>query len=306
MYVGEFIRLSLRVASDLADADVFVPDQLEPLGIEVRDRIGGPQADDSFSTYLRRIVRAPDLTALGRRVAGWISQAELRDLLRWNLPTRSEWEALPEIDVGSKICESQWLADRFLLTYVGDWYTASLHEEFKWARGANATAVPPEYVDLRSVPADRLNAEIAVRAVEGGGRDPRSLLMTGVEFLQNGDHEQAIALFQGALTVSPSTWVRNCLAFCLVPSDPAGAALMFRELLGEGFDPPLLHANMAATSRLQGDMKSAHSHAREGLELLAEAGDRVAYLWGFEDGAPVLMADISLMDYLRFVLSWNP
>lgn len=64
--------------------------------------------------------------------------------------------------------------------------------------------------------------------------------------------------------------------------------------------------NMAATSRLQGDMKSAHSHAREGLELLAEGGDRLAYLWGFKEGALVLMADISLMDYLRFVLSWNP
>ena len=69
----------------------------------------------------------------------------------------------------------------------------------------------------------------------------------------------------------------------------------------------MLHANMAATSRLQGDMKSAHSHAREGLELLAEGGNtRLAHLWGFEEGAPVLMADISLMDYLRFVLSWNP
>ena len=53
-------------------------------------------------------------------------------------------------------------------------------------------------------------------------------------------------------------------------------------------------------------MKSAHSHAREGLELLAEGGDRLAYLWGFKEGALVLMADISLMDYLRFVLSWNP
>lgn len=86
----------------------------------------------------------------------------------------------------------------------------------------------------------------------------------------------------------------------------ASASCHRRESSGEGFDAPLLHTNMAATSRLQGDLKSAHSHAREGLELLAEGGDRLAYLWGFEEGAPVLMADISLMDYLRFVLSWNP
>lgn len=66
----------------------------------------------------------------------------------------------------------------------------------------------------------------------------------------------------------------------------ASASCHRRELLGEGFDAPLLHTNMAATSRLQGDMKSAHSHAREGLELLAEGGDRLAYLWGFEEVPP--------------------
>lgn len=102
-------------------------------------------------------------------------------------------------------------------------------------------------------------------SVDGGGRDPRSLLMAGVQHLKDGEQGQAVALFQGTLTVADSQWVRNCLAFCLVPSDPAGAAIMFMELLEEGFDDPLVHANMAATNRILGDIETAHGHARTGL-----------------------------------------
>lgn len=56
---------------------------------------------------------------------------------------------------------SRWLADRFLLTYVGDWKTASLHEEFRWSRSTRDSPVARDLMGLRRVPPDRLNAEIA-------------------------------------------------------------------------------------------------------------------------------------------------
>ena len=81
---------------------------------------------------------------------------------------------------------------------------------------------------------------------------------------------------------------------------------MFTELLEEGFDPPILHANLAATSRILGDMEGAHEQAHRGLRLLSEADPRVAFLWGFDEGEPILMSDVRVVEYLRFVLSWGP
>ena len=305
MFVGEFVRLSSRVAYDLSRQKVAIPDGITRLGERILADIGAPDAEQSFSAYLQKVIRDPSTPILSRRMAGWVSVADLRSLLRWRLPSELEWTSLPELDFSPSICESQWLADRFLLTYVGDWHTASLHEEFRWARGTLRSSVSTENMMLRTLAPDRLNAEIALRTVDGDGSDPRSLLMAGVDFLQRGEHEQATALFQGALAVSPSAWVRNCLAFCLVPSDPAIATEMFLQLLTEDFNQPLLCANLAATSRLQHDIESAHAYARRGLEQTSDAKHSTAYLWGFEGGVPTLMADVSLHDYLRFVLSWE-
>jgi hypothetical protein len=305
MYVGEFVRFSSRVAFDLC-AGVSVPDRVAAFGNHIKDRVGAPQPDASFSSYyLANIVGHPEVDAFGRRVAGWLQQAELRRILNWTLPRPSEWSSLPESDVASPVCDSRWLADRFLLTYVNDWHTASLHDEYRWAKGSKASVISPQDLFLRSVPLDRLNAEIARRAVEGEMRDPRSLLSMGVELLLQGEHEQAVALFQGALTVSPGSWVRNCLAFCLVPSDPQAAAAMFRELLAEGFEPHLLHANLAATSRLQGDIAAVHEHARAGLDSTSENDLSTAYLWGFEGKSLILIKNASIPGYLKSALSWD-
>lgn len=307
MIVGEFLRLSLRIAFDLADVERArnVPDFLAHLGVDMRERAGDVNVAESFPAYLNRVAHEAPVRASGQRVAGWISQAPLRDLLYWRLPGSSEWDGLPELEVGSQVCESRWLADRFLLTYLEDWNTASLHDEFRWNRGERLGRVPIELMELRSVPQGRLDAVVAARAVDGELHDPRALLSTAVEYLRAGDIDQAVALFQGALAVAPNNWVRNCLAFCLVPADPAWAELMFRELLEEDFDPALLRANLAATARIQGDIEAAHEHAQQGLELVAGEPPRSAHLWGFEGDTPALIVDVDIESYLRFVLSWT-
>jgi hypothetical protein len=307
MIVGELLRFSLRIAFDLAHPDEAssVPDFLTHLGEDMRERAGDAHSGESFPAYLNRVAHEAPVRASGQRVAGWIRQAPLRDLLYWRLPSRSDWDAFPELEVGTQVCESRWLADRFLLTYLQDWHTASLHDEFRWKRGERRGRVPVELMELRSVPQERLNEEVATRAVDGEAHDPRALLTTAVEYLRVGNVDQAVALFQGALAVAPNSWVRNCLAFCLVPADPAWAELMFRELLAEGFDPALLRANLAATARVRGDVEAAHAHARDGLELIEGDPPRSAHLWGFEGDAPTLMVDVDLEYYLRFVLSWT-
>jgi tetratricopeptide (TPR) repeat protein len=305
--VGEFLRFSLRVAFDLSQngGEDAVPEFLTHLGEDMLERAGASLPDESFPAYLSRVAQEAPVTASGQRIAGWINHAPLYDLLYWRLPQRLEWDGLPELEVGTRVCESRWLADRFLLAYLQDWHTASLHDEYRLNRGVQQGTIPPELMALRCVPQERLDAEIAKRAVEGKAHDPRALLTTAVEYLQAGDIDEAIALFQGALTVAPNLWVKNCLAFCLVPADPTWAELMFRELLAEDYDPPLVRANLAATLRLQGNIPEAHAHAREGLERIAGSPPRSAYLWGFEGDAPSLMPDVDIENYLRFVLSWG-
>lgn len=307
LYVGEFKRLSLQVAFDLSSpastSSGSVPPNLQAIGQTVIGFVGPPSDEDSFSVYLRRASASPELEALGKRFAGWIKVADLSDALQWDLPQDPTFSDFAEAEVSSESCDARWLADRFLLTYVHDWNTSSLHEEHRWASGRKNTSVLSELMNLRRVPQDRLNAEIADRSVNGAGVDQRSLLTTGVQHIRDGEHILAAALFQGALAMTDSAWVRNNLAFCLVPTDPAGAKAMFTELLDEGFDPPLVHANLAAVNRMLGDVSAAHGNASAGLELLQSSGSRGAYLWSFEGGAPVL-AEVGLAEYLRFVLGW--
>lgn len=305
MIVGEFLRLSLRVAFDHSRGDG-VPPAIVHFGRELQEAVGGAREGESFSGYLNRSVNEAPVRAAARRAAGWVEEAPLRRVLDWRLPSESEWRDCSEAEVVSRECPSRWFADRFLLTYLEDSHTSSLHDEFRWNRDEILTGqVATELIELRRVPQERLNAVVAARAVDGEVHDPRALLTTAVEHLRVGDVDQAVALFQGALAVSPNDWVRNCLAFCLVPVDPIWAELMFRDLLAKSFDPALLQANLAATARLQGNITAAHEHARAGLELETGNEPRTAHLWGFEGDELRLMIDVDVEDYLKFVLSWT-
>ncbi|MBV8958644.1 MAG: hypothetical protein JO054_08805 [Actinobacteria bacterium] len=154
------------------------------------------------------------------------------------------------------------------------------------------------------MPKDKLNAEIAARAVSGaGGEYQRSLLTRAVELLEARQFANAAALFEGALAVSPTLWVRNCLAFCLIPVETSSAAQMLNELLDEGFDPPLVRANLAAASRLSGSIEDTRDHAVAGLALLEGRSRPPAFLWRFGE-SEVFLAQIDLERYLRDVLSW--
>ena len=68
------------------------------------------------------------------------------------------------------------------------------------------------------------------------------------------------------------------MAFCLILQDPAGARELLRELLGEGYDAALVHANLIAVELGLGDPIRARHHAEIALEMLG-GGARARDVW---------------------------
>ncbi|MHB8826900.1 MAG: tetratricopeptide repeat protein [Acidimicrobiales bacterium] len=303
--IGEFIRVSAHSAFDFTNG-IDVRPELREVGSWILGIVGPPAPGTDFNSYFAVAASRLVDSDHAKRVAGWMQSASLVDLLMWKLPSEAELLVSEPCSPYPPASESQWLCDRFLLTYLDDWNTESLHREYRWLTGnLPPTSVPVEILRLRQIAIQDLNAVIAKRTVDGEIGDPRALLSTAVSYLRSGEIEQAIALFQGALAVRPGQWVRNGLAFCLVPSDANSAREMFEKLLDEGYNTPLIRANLAATYRMLGEISHAQTHARTGLTELGEDTDGSAYLWGFEGNSPVLMEDVSVRDYLQFVLSWN-
>jgi hypothetical protein len=80
---------------------------------------------------------------------------------------------------------------------------------------------------------------------------------------------------------------------------------VFLELLSEEFDVALLRANLAAASRVMGDLDGAWAHAAAGLECLASQGPRPpSFLWRFGE-SDVYLGEIDLERYLRSALQWS-
>ena len=137
--VGEFTRLSAQVAFDISTGRREVPGPLRHLGELLLDSTDtAVAADERFAQFLRRLLREPAARRLVRKAAGWIQTAELRHVLTWLLPSAASWADLPEVDEPEPDPEARWLADRFLLTFVHDWATPSLH----WSIAGNAGTYP--------------------------------------------------------------------------------------------------------------------------------------------------------------------
>lgn len=167
-----------------------------------------PQRDEAFFGFLRRMLAQPGSAVFVRKASGWVRTAKLRHVLTWMLPSESAWADVPEVkDPEGEPCESKWLADRFLLTFVRDWSTLSLHQEHRWQRGEASCDVDPAEIGLRVVSDGKLNAAIALRAVTGESAEyQRALLSRAVELVGARQFTEAAAMFEGALTVAPTPW----------------------------------------------------------------------------------------------------
>ncbi len=97
-------------------------------------------------------------------------------------------------------------------------------------------------------------------------------------------------------------WLRNCLAFCMIPSDAAAEGI-FNSLNSCEFDPALIRANLATVARLQSKMMECRIHAQKGLDILADCRERRAHLWSIEQNLPVLRRDAILYTHLELLAS---
>jgi hypothetical protein len=77
-----------------------------------------------------------------------------------------------------------------------------------------------------------------------------------------------------------------------------GRFTLFHELLDEGFDPVLVHANLLCAYRVLGDTIAARRHGRRALNLLGQGPPRNAYLWCLEPGPELRVGFVDMEDYV--------
>lgn len=277
-----------------------MPARLLDLGDSFLAAAGEVSADDfeSPGELLRHLASPGTGSGIVDRSAGWVASAPLRHLLRWEVPTCEQWETSSPVPIQSQP-GTDWLVDRFLGTYLTQWRTGSLHLEYRWLDGAEVPPLADGDMGLRRVPPDQLNAEIARRAVMGTETDHGELVSQAVEFLNDGRPDLAVSLFEGAAAVLPRDQiVRNGLAFCQIPAAPGLSCTLFQELLDEGFDPVLVHANLLCAYRSRGDAIAARRHGRRALSLLGQNPPRSAYLWCLEPGPEMRLGFVDIEDYV--------
>ena len=89
-----------------------------------------------------------------------------------------------------------------------------MHLEYRWANGEIPVEVDPSEITLRSLPVDKLNAEIARRAVTGDeGEYHKNLLNRSVELLEARRFSDAVSLLEAALAMSPTLWFATAWRF---------------------------------------------------------------------------------------------
>ncbi len=224
-----------------------------------------------------------------RFVYDWSEQASLDALVRWSAPT-SDVESASLTVASERANESQWVMDRFLLTYLHDWDTASLHLEWKYVHGQYAAPCAPSEMTSRVVDEGTLARTIADRAIADGPRDPSlaasRLVRPAVRFLEEGRRASAAALFEAAVEIQPEDPdANNNLGFCLLPDRPedALASLDAAEALGPT-DPLINAANRVVCLARLGHVTSAIDLAEAVLsDRPDETGPSFAWLWSLPE-----------------------
>ena len=163
-------------------------------------------------------------------VFSWASAAKPQDLFNWTPPTNPSFE-LPTTKPLSQVEEgTDWIYQRFTLTYLEKWSESSLRQEWLYLHGQCSPPCLSLEMDVRQIPVIELAVAIADKLASHDGRVGRteqlsdSLVMPAINFLTEGRRVEAAALFEAALHNNPtSPEALNNLGFCLLPDDPERA-----------------------------------------------------------------------------------
>jgi hypothetical protein len=166
-------------------------------------------------------------------VLAWLRSASREDLLLWRAPEPGATDTTPPASSSRRV-EEQWVMDRFLETYLSNWSTDSLHEEWRYVHGQRRNPCSPAEMSSRHVDESDLAKTIADRSVQASQRSTSSRISVkafvpvALRFLREGRRAEAAAVFEAATEADPANGEsHNNRGFCLLPDDPAGAVVEF-------------------------------------------------------------------------------
>lgn len=237
--------------------------------------------------------RGRHMAALLPRLATWAATAEFDDIVSWRPPIG----CLPEPD--QRLVEqispagNRWIFDRFHETYLTNWSTSSLHQEWKWTHGEAACPIPESEMKLRHVNESTLAKLIADRAAHR--TDVDSSLQLGTfervarELLQSGSREAAAAVFEAVVIEAPdNAEAHNDLGFCLIQDEPSEALDALERARELGYRPAIVNiANRGLCLIKLERYGPASALIDEGFVLAADSPYQPAWLWAPDHGASV-------------------
>lgn len=246
-------------------------------------------------------------------VLPWTLTAPISDVLSLKPGSISNSARLSVDESALELYEAyRWMADRFSVTHLRDWYPASLKREYKWLTNAISPPCSEVLMVDRVVPQAELEAEIARRATEGDtssssngelGQFEQSLAIRmipqAVSLLKRGRLREAGALFEFALSenaTDPDAY--NNLGFCLLPIDATVALTYLRKADALKYrNPEIITYNLAQCYFLLAEYRAALSLIQRRWESMRHQ-PQSATLWVSDDLELVLKEAASPVEEL--------
>ena len=182
------------------------------------------------------------LNSLMRATLAWSQSASLEEIIGWIPPTNLETAENGTIDVVTGA--ANWLFDRFTVTYLDDWSTASLRCEWQYLHGEVDTPWPRHLTKARRMAEPQLASAMADRLLRVHDRHRThlhhfsltdQLVGPALDFLGVGRRIEAAALFEAAIRHdSDDAQAHNNLAFCLLPDSPEAAVSLLQRAIELG------------------------------------------------------------------------
>jgi hypothetical protein len=223
------------------------------------------------------------------KALGWAAAASLEEWIAWAPPTSSDWNAIAPRTKDPATDISAWIVDRFTVTYLEDWRSASLRLEWRYVHGQGESPCLAGVMRERRVDADQLAKVIAARFAGSSRRDAstrtsNAYVPTAARYLQEGRRSAAAALFEAIAEQAPfDASAHNNRGFCMIP-DSAEDALRPLERAAElGLAVDTLNASnrMHCLYRL-GRFATALELAEHVFNAEGRSTHSDAYLWAFD------------------------
>ena len=245
--------------------------------------------------------------ALFGPIISWAQVATAEDLFDWVPPSQPLLEEVSSSPSAEPDEDGLWIFERFTKTYVEEWSSPTLRNEWLYLHGQHHSPCNPLDMRVREVPESKLAMVMADRFTTDTPSRPQlahMLVEPAVNFLNEGRRLEAAALFEAAVRREPqSPHALNNLGFCLLPDDPRLALDYLNEAVATGKgDAELININRMLALASMGRRTSALDLATTYLQRHADGDTRPpTWLWDInsvlQDGDPQLIECRDLQSY---------